>query len=106
MNKTHETPKAEARATQNTRVDKVKIEWIDGDNPFLQCGCVAKAEVSYPIGNGNRRLEWLTSGGIWGTNSDDKEGVEQTESEQLADLADHLAHFGIETSAEQLRELV
>lgn len=69
-------------------------------------GCVAKATVSYSIGNGSRRLETLTSGGLWGIESDsDKKYLRTLEDEELADLADHLEHFGIETSAEKLREI-
>lgn len=69
-------------------------------------GCTAKAEVSYSIGGGNRRIEWLTSGGLWGIESDSgKEYLTEVENEQLADLADHLAHFEIEISAKELREL-
>ncbi len=71
-------------------------------------GCVAKAELSYPIGQGSRRIEWLTSGGLWGIESDsDKEYLRSVEDEQLADLASHLAALcGLDVTAEQLRELI
>ncbi len=69
-------------------------------------GCTAVAEVSYSIGNGSRRLETLSSGGLWGIASDsDKAYLREVEGEELADLAQHLGHFGIETSAEELREI-
>lgn len=68
-------------------------------------GCVAKAEVSYPTGNGNRRLETLSSGGLWGIESDsDREFLDEVEREQLDDLADHLNHFGFDVDVESLRE--
>jgi hypothetical protein len=70
-------------------------------------GCVAKAEVSYPCGsNGERRIEWLSSGGLWGIESDMDDNTRQEyEDEQLQDLAGHLAHFGIKTSVKALREI-
>jgi hypothetical protein len=39
-----------------------------GDWGFI--GIVAEAEVKYPIGGGNYRIERLTSGGLWGIESD------------------------------------
>jgi len=70
-------------------------------------GCIAKAVVSYDIGQGSRRLETLTSGGLWGIESDSgKDYFSEVESEQLADLADHLRHFGINTTTEALRDLI
>jgi hypothetical protein len=77
-------------------------------NSWEMLGCVAKAQVSYPCGtNGERRLEWLTSGGLWGIESDSgKEYLREIELGQLEDLACHLCAFGIEISAEQLEELI
>ena len=60
-------------------------------------GCVARAVVSYPIGNGSRRLEYLSSGGLYGIESDSSPlYVSEVELEQLADLREHLKHFGID----------
>lgn len=84
--------------------DKERLE--NYGRTWEMLGCTVKAEVSYSIGCGSRRLEWFTSVGLWGIESDsDREYLTEVENEQLADLADHLSHFGIEISAEQLREL-
>jgi hypothetical protein len=71
-------------------------------------GCVAKAEVSYDMdGNGHRRIEWLSSGGLWGIESDsDKAYLREIELGQLEELACHLNRFGIEVSADELEELI
>lgn len=76
------------------------------DDWFMQ-GCVAKATVSYPIGQGSRRLEWFTSSGLWGIESDsEKDYLKETEDEQLEDLADHLSKLGvIKVTAEELRAI-
>ena len=124
-------------AGERTQINKVTIEWIpdnDADLSWLDqtdaemgegfeaqskerkesygqswemLGCVAKAEVSYDIGQGNRRLETLSSGGLWGIESDMDDNTRQDyENEQLEDLASHLAHFGIETDVRALRDLI
>lgn len=62
-------------------------------------GCIAEAEVSYPVNaNGDRRIQKFTSGGLWGIESDsDREYREETAKEQLEDLKEHLERFNIET---------
>ena len=66
-------------------------------------GCVATAYVSYSIGLGSRRCERLTSGGLWGIESDsDKSYKASVEGEQLRDLAEHLQAFGIRASVADL----
>jgi hypothetical protein len=63
---------------------------------FCYIGIYAEATVSYPINsNGDRQLETFTSGGLWGIESDSGDYIEEIETEQLANLANHLAHFGI-----------
>jgi hypothetical protein len=95
---------ADADERKYARQDKARLQSYGSQWEML--GCVAKAQVSYPIGGGSRRLEWLTSGGLWGIESDsDKAYLREVENEQLAELAKHLRQFGIETSTEQLREL-
>jgi hypothetical protein len=70
-------------------------------------GCYVVAEVSRPIGQGCKRLETFQSGGLWGIESDSDESYRsEIESEQFADLAEHLRAFGIETSADSLRQQV
>lgn len=60
-------------------------------------GCTVKAIVSYPIGNGSRRTEGFSSGGLWGIESDsDAKYAAEVEAEQIAELKEHLAQFGIE----------
>lgn len=60
-------------------------------------GCYAEAVVSYPTGSGNRRLETLRSGGLWGIESDsDAKYTSEIEVQELADLKGHLEQFGIE----------
>ena len=59
-------------------------------------GCRAIAEVSRPIGQGSRRLETFTSGGLWGIESDAGEDYrKEVEAGQIEDLRAHLAAFGI-----------
>jgi hypothetical protein len=132
MNENNQRVKGEGNAL---RVDKVKIEWLNDNDPDLSwldqsdvemgegfekqsaerkesygqiwemLGCVAKAEVSYQVGD-SRRIECLTSGGLWGIESDsDKEYLREIELGQLEELACHLCRFGIEVSADQLEEL-
>ena len=62
-------------------------------------GVEAKAEVSYPIGTiGQRRLEVLSSGGLYGVESDCSEYLEEVKSEQLNDLKEHLKQFNVDLS--------
>jgi len=59
-------------------------------------GCVAKAVVSYPCGQGSRRLQDFESSGIWGIESDSSPlYIMETELDQLNDLREHLAEFGV-----------
>jgi len=65
-----------------------------GDWGFI--GIVAEADVKYPIGGGNYRIERLTSGGLWGIESDGgKDYIQEIESEQLQDLKEHLKTFNV-----------
>ena len=70
-------------------------------------GIMARAEVSYAIGQGNSRLESLTSGGLWGIESDSgAEYIETVAREELADLKAHLGHFSVDLSNfDELAEL-
>ena len=67
---------------------------------WYMIGIVAEAQISYPLNNnGDRRLEWLSSGGIWGVESDSDESyLKEMEEEQLSELKEHLETFGINTS--------
>jgi hypothetical protein len=59
-------------------------------------GCVTHVIVSYSIGSGSRRLEKLSSSGLWGIESDSGEIYKlETELEQLDDLKNHVKIFGV-----------
>lgn len=84
------------------RIDAITINWQSDDSrPYRAEGCSAVALVSYPCSlQGGRRLERLTSGGLWGIeleSPDDSYGTE-IENEELADLKQHLEMFGIDVS--------
>lgn len=70
---------------------------------WMYIGIRAKAEVSYEMQNvyprGNRRIEWFTSGGLWGIESDSEEKyLIEVENEQLADLKEHLRIFNVDVT--------
>lgn len=75
--------------------DFKRIEGLEqGDWSFI--GIQAEALISYPIrSNGDRRLERLTSEGLWGIESDSGSYLDNVKDEQLADLKDHLEHFNV-----------
>lgn len=85
-------------------------EFMSGD--ICHIGIRARATVSYSIGHGNRRIEFFTSGGLWGIESDSGDDhIEEIETEELDDLKSHLKTFGIDTSnwnvsLERSRELL
>ena len=60
----------------------------------------ATAAISYPCGlNGERRLEWLTSGGLYGIESDsDTEYLKSVKNDELTELKDHLTRFNVDVS--------
>jgi hypothetical protein len=107
-------------------IDEIKVEWLPDNYPDLSWldqddtemgegfekesearkeaygrdwwmqGCVAKATVSRPCGQGNRRIETFTSGGLWGIESDsDQDYLSTVENDELADLREHLEAFGV-----------
>jgi hypothetical protein len=52
--------------------------------------------VSYAIEQGSRRLEWLSSGGLYGIDPDNRPAyLREIELDELANLLSHLKHFGI-----------
>lgn len=93
-------------------VDKVRVVWKYDPHPmdeahcrfqewakdeFALMGCYVEAVVSYPMDfEGNRRIDRLQSGGLWGIADD--EGVDylrSIEKEELADLFEHLDVFNV-----------
>ena len=74
--------------------DKARLD--NYGNTWGMMGIMAEATVKYPIGQGNWRLETLTSGGIWGVETDsDNHYIQQLEHEELADLKSHLQTFNV-----------
>jgi len=66
----------------------------NGDFCFI--GITAEAVVSYPIDNGSRRLETLSSGGLWGIESDGGNYLQEVEQEEIDNLKTHLVEFGVD----------
>lgn len=84
--------------TLKPRVDRITVKWEEDDTAPNALSCVATAEVSYPMNDaGDRRIEWFTSGGLYGIELDGPNDPYrfEVERQQNADLIDHLAHFGI-----------
>ena len=78
--------------------DYRRMEAYNRDD-WAMYGVVAKAEVSRPIGNGCRRIETFSSGGLWGIESDsDDSYFAEVAAQELADLKGHLEAFGVDTS--------
>jgi hypothetical protein len=79
--------------------DKARFDAFNNGDWHME-GCRAVATVSYPIdSHGNRRLQEFSSGGLWGIESDsDTVYRKEVEREELADLKEHLAAFGIDTA--------
>lgn len=90
---------------KDLRLDDVQIVWQDDSalhndgSPYL--GVQAEATVSYAIDDeGNRRIETLTSGGLWGIQQPMTPLYKQTiEDEELTDLREHLQVFGVPVEA-------
>jgi len=77
--------------------DYKRMEGLNnGDWYFV--GIQAEALISYPINGGSRRLEHLTSGGVWGIESDAGDYLEEVMKEEFADLKGHLEKFNVDTS--------
>ena len=75
--------------------DKKRLAEYNNDS-WSMLGITAKAEVSYDIGQGSRRIERFTSGGLWGIESDsDEKYLIEVENEQLENLKEHLRQFNV-----------
>jgi len=79
-------------------IEQDKQRLLDYGNTWHCLGCTAKMVVSYKLNEqGDRRLETLKSGGLWGIESDSPdEYFEDIAIEALNDLALHVNKFGIE----------
>ncbi len=90
--KTKTVYKSQFNAQAPVQIDEVSIHWNAGFDVEMEGeGCTAKALVSRPIGNGNRRLETFSSSGLWGID----ERNQQDEEYQLENLREHLQAFGV-----------
>ena len=73
-------------------------------------GIRAVAETSYAVGNnGDRRLEQLTSGGLWGVELWCRDSADpylaEIAKEEIADLRAHLEAYGVRASDAEWRDL-
>ena len=85
---------------ENAEVAEASYKRMEEYNNSLwyMIGIKAVAEVYYRVGN-TGRLEWLSSGGLWGIESDSgEEYLKGIEDEELVDLKAHLEMFGVDTS--------
>jgi hypothetical protein len=58
-------------------------------------GIKATAETAVSIGNNSWKLDRITSGGLWGIESDaDDSHKKETEMDQLAELKGYLKEYG------------
>jgi len=85
------------------RIEEIKIKIIPdemSDDPELEypVGVVAEAQVSYPTNMGGRRLEILSSDGLWGIDGYDDDYIREVAQEEVLDLKDHLKEFGVSMS--------
>lgn len=85
----------EAACREYAREDAQRIrDFRAGDWWFESCRAVA--EVRYELYDGSFRIERLSSGGVYGIESDcGEEYRQEVESQEMADLQAHLARFGV-----------
>jgi len=89
---------ADRLARSYVRQDYERMKALDNEE-FCMIGIQAEARVSYDEGQGNRRLEWFTSSGLWGIESDSgPDYLADVERQELANLKGHLERFNIDTS--------
>jgi hypothetical protein len=89
------------KQAERPRVDNIKIVWThEEDQCGEQLGCTARAEVSYQWHpDGDRRIEWFTSGGYWGIDVNENDDYRtRIEGDQLDNLKEHLEKFGVDVS--------
>lgn len=92
-----ELDSADADEREYARQDRERLARY-GEYWFME-GCQAVARVSYPVGNDSRRIEILSSGGLWGIETDsDRAYLTSVENDELADLKGHLERFGVDVS--------
>ena len=96
----YEQDELDKHPIRTRRYIREDMERLDKFNSGELCayGCIAEAEVSYPVNNrGDRRIERFTSGGLWGIESDSGHPYrESVANDELEDLKGHLEMFNIE----------
>ncbi len=90
---------AEEMAREYCRQDYKRMEALN-EGEWAYVGIQAEARVSYPSGpNGHRRIEWFTSGGLWGIENDSgDEYLTGIAKDELSNLREHLNAFNVDTS--------
>ena len=84
------------------KIDSITIKWVFDDvtefyrSGGCMMGCYAECQISYPIGQGSRRMEWLQSGGLWGIDSPEGDYAEDIQHEEYNDLVEHIKALGID----------
>lgn len=77
------------------REDEERLREFRADSWWFE-SCRAEAEVRYEVYDGSFRIERLTSGGLYGIESDsDGEHRRSVEIDELSDLSSHLERFGV-----------
>ena len=77
------------------KYDYERMERLNnGDWNYL--GIQAVAIVKYSIGQGHFRLEEMTSGGLWGIESDSGEYLDEVMGTELGELKEHLEVFNVD----------
>lgn len=70
-------------------------------------GITAEAETMIDIGGGSWKVDKITSGGLWGIESDsDKEHIKEVENEQLSELKSYLKEYGFTTKQINKAEVI
>jgi hypothetical protein len=65
------------------------------NNEWYFIGIKATAHTAVSIGQGSWKLDQITSGGLWGIESDtDEKYLKEIEQEQLAEVKDYLKEYG------------
>lgn len=90
---------AEDMAREYCRQDYRRMEALN-EGEWHYMGITAEARVSYASGpNGHRRIEWFTSGGLWGIESDSHiDHLMEIANEEFSNLREHLNAFNVDTS--------
>jgi hypothetical protein len=84
--------------SDSVKQDYQRMEAYNNQQWYM-LGIRAAAKVQCPDGSGSYRLEYFSSGGLWGIESDsDKDYIQEIKNEQLDDLYAHLEHFGVDLS--------